>query len=98
MLSNQLTKSLISLLECGGTLTSSKGEITSPNYPENYPSRKDCTWIIKVPVHKLLKLRFLSFDVEKDERCKYDYVQVRDGATSRSKLLGTFCGKTLPSK
>ncbi|XP_028394125.1 uncharacterized protein LOC114518347 [Dendronephthya gigantea] len=84
--------------ECGGILRASRGNISSPNFPKNYPARKECTWIIKVPVHKLLKLRFVSFDVENHATCGYDYVQVRDGATSRSKLLGTFCGKTLPKQ
>ncbi|CAB4021953.1 Zinc metallo ase nas-6 [Paramuricea clavata] len=82
--------------ECGGTLTHSKGNITTPNYPNKYPSKQDCIWIIKVPVHKLLKLRFLSFDVERHSQCRYDYVEIRDGSSQRSTLLETFCGNTLP--
>jgi hypothetical protein len=95
----QILKSPLSFpLECGGTLTHSKGNITTANYPNKYPPKQDCIWIIKVPVHKLLKLRFLSFDVERHSQCRYDYVEIRDGSSQRSTLLGTFCGNTLPSK
>ena len=31
---------------CGGVLTDPYGEITSPNYPNNYPDDVTCTWKI----------------------------------------------------
>ena len=38
---------LIILAErCGGVLTNPAGEITSPNYPNNYPDDVSCTWKI----------------------------------------------------
>ena len=36
---------------CGGVVTLGQGEekfIQSPNYPSNYPTGLECTWLIKV--------------------------------------------------
>ena len=74
------------------------GEIVTPNYPLEYPRKLDCVWNIKVSVHKVLKLRFLKFDLERHNSCKYDYVEIRDGLSVRSPELGTYCGTSLPSK
>ena len=79
-------------------MTASEGNITSPLWPNKYPTKQTCVWVIKVPVHRVLKLRFLSFDVESHSQCQYDYVEVKDGSSSRSQSLGTFCGNTIPSK
>lgn len=34
--------------------------------------------------------------MENHDNCVYDYVEVRDGPTSDSHLLGKFCGYKLP--
>lgn len=34
--------------QCGGQLASASGSFTSPNYPGNYGSMKDCEWSIDV--------------------------------------------------
>ena len=34
--------------ECGGILTDFLGEITSPGYPQSYPSASNCRWEIQV--------------------------------------------------
>lgn len=81
---------------CGGKLSGESGEITTPNHPLEYPRKMDCIWNIKVAVHKVLKLRFLKFDLENHSACKYDYVEIRDGSSYRSPELGTYCGIKLP--
>ncbi|XP_019640486.1 PREDICTED: CUB and sushi domain-containing protein 1-like [Branchiostoma belcheri] len=71
-----------------------EGYIMSPNYPDNYPSNADCSWTITAP--SAIQLDFVTFDVELQQSCRYDYVRVLDGRGSASPTLGKFCGATLP--
>nr|XP_033495310.1 cubilin [Epinephelus lanceolatus] len=79
---------------CGGTL-SGTGQIRSPYHPNAYPHNKVCEWVINQPEGYVVTLNFLSFDVEGGS-CRYDSVEVRDGSTSSSPLLGLFCGVNMP--
>lgn len=40
--------------------------------------------------------RFSAFELEAHPSCGYDYVDVRDGNTLQSPLLGRFCGRVVP--
>ncbi|KAL9985292.1 hypothetical protein ACROYT_G007677 [Oculina patagonica] len=81
----------------GTTLTGSSGSFSSPNYPSNYPNRETCRWIITVPQGHIVLLSFQSFHLESCFRpspdCSCDYLEVRDGTTGSSELLGRYCGK-----
>ena len=79
---------------CGGHLKNS-GRIQSPNYPDNYTSRKDCVWILEVEDGKQATLSFDNFETERDETCNYDYLEIRDN-DENGQLLGKFCGVDLP--
>uniref|UniRef100_A0A671XF34 Cubilin n=1 Tax=Sparus aurata TaxID=8175 RepID=A0A671XF34_SPAAU len=81
---------------CGGTL-SGTGQLRSPYHPNAYPHNKDCEWVINQSEGYVVTLNFLSFDVEGGS-CRYDFVEVRDGSTSSSPLLGTFCGASIPPR
>lgn len=35
--------------ECGGLQTGGGGRISSPNYPESYPSPSRCAWLLEAP-------------------------------------------------
>ena len=74
--------------ECGGTFTDEEGSFQTPRYPEPYPANIECEWIITVPVTHSLTLTFDAFGVEESSKCKYDYVEIRDGATDSSTLIG----------
>ena len=74
--------------ECGGTFTNHSGVIESPNFPKNYPVNFDCEWIITVPHTHALTLTFEEFNIEQGSKCKYDYVEVRDGAKKDARLVG----------
>ncbi|XP_056155801.1 cubilin [Lampris incognitus] len=80
---------------CGGTF-SGTGQIHSPYHPGTYPRNKECEWIINQPEGYVVILNFLSFDIE-GSSCQYNFVEVRDGSTSSSPLLGTFCGSQIPA-
>ena len=77
--------------------------MTSPNYPEKYPNNQDCRTVIRFAEGERISLEFLSFDLEDDSRCDYDWLAIHDGNDSNSKHLGAhlrstsrLCGKTLP--
>ncbi|XP_045623432.1 cubilin [Procambarus clarkii] len=76
---------------CGGTLTAVSGEIISPGYPEPYHHNADCYWTIRVAQGSAVKLHFADLDIEQTPNCYFDFVEVRDGSTPQSPLLGRYC-------
>ncbi|KAL3278791.1 hypothetical protein HHI36_016314 [Cryptolaemus montrouzieri] len=82
---------------CGGDLTiNTEGHLESPNFPEEYQLNKECIWRITVPQDYQVALRFQSFEVENHDGCVYDYVEIRDGFSLESPLLGVHCGHKIP--
>lgn len=83
---------------CGGNLTTLNDHniIETPNYPRDYAANQDCVWRLTVPHDYQIALKFHTFNVEKHARCLHDFVEVRDGNTARSQLIGRFCGNNLP--
>ncbi|XP_063979523.1 protein tolkin [Diachasmimorpha longicaudata] len=81
---------------CKYEITSPVGTITSPNYPEYYPARKDCVWhFTTTPGHRI-KLIFKVFDMEPHQECAYDHIAIYDGDSPDSHTLGRFCGTKEP--
>lgn len=83
--------------DCGGLQTGRNGIIQSPNFPQDYPVDKVCSWIIQVQPGDKVLLSFESFAVEGHEVCQYDYVLIRDGESSKSPMIGKFCGTSRPA-
>ncbi|XP_029370992.1 bone morphogenetic protein 1-like isoform X2 [Echeneis naucrates] len=81
---------------CGGELKRDSAQIQSPNYPDDYHSDKECVWKITVAEGFTVGLTFQSFEIERHDSCAYDYVEVRDGGSESSPLLGHFCGYDKP--
>ena len=48
-------------------ITLTQGEVTSPNYPSNYPSNADCSLTIDGGRGARFTVKFDSFEVEEDE-------------------------------
>ncbi|KAF4532823.1 hypothetical protein B566_EDAN002674, partial [Ephemera danica] len=72
------------------------GQVTSPNYPDYYPSRKDCVWhFTTTPGHRI-KLTFTEFEMEPHQECAYDHVVLYDGDSADAHTLGRFCGSKVP--
>ncbi|XP_061173731.1 protein SpAN-like [Saccostrea echinata] len=61
---------------CGGELTGTSGVFTSPNYPGDYTSYAECTWVIKGPPGSRITLTMEDFMVESDVTCYYDWLEV----------------------
>ena len=51
------------------------GILTSPNYPQSYPSSHDSSQAIRVAEGNTIQIHFTEFDTER----KYDYVEINDG-------------------
>ncbi|KAM3874302.1 bone morphogenetic protein 1-like [Diretmus argenteus] len=81
---------------CGGAVTRDSGQIQSPNYPDDYRPNKVCVWKITVAQDFRVGLSFQSFEIERHDSCAYDYLEVRDGSSESSPLLGRFCGYDKP--
>lgn len=75
------------------TVKGNGGTLTSPNFPNNYPSSIDCRWLLTAAEpNATILLKIDSLDIEPDTDCKLDYLQVYLGATALAPALGPFCG------
>jgi len=81
---------------CKHEITTSSGEVFSPNYPDYYPSRKNCVWhFTTTPGHRI-KLVFDEFEMEPHQECTYDYILLYDGNSPKAATLGRYCGAKVP--
>ena len=69
--------------------------IISPNYPKQYERNKDCQVTVKFAEGQRVAIKFDDFELVYS--CTKDYLEVRDGATSNSTLIGSkLCGSKNP--
>nr|XP_061791464.1 dorsal-ventral patterning tolloid-like protein 1 isoform X1 [Nerophis lumbriciformis] len=81
---------------CGGLLSKLNGTISTPGWPKEYPPNKNCVWHVVAPTQYRISMQFEAFELEGNEVCKYDYVEVRSGLSPDSKLQGKYCGAQVP--
>uniref|UniRef100_A0A8D1F7M9 Tolloid like 2 n=1 Tax=Sus scrofa TaxID=9823 RepID=A0A8D1F7M9_PIG len=81
---------------CGGFITKLNGTITSPGWPKEYPTNKNCVWQVVAPAQYRISLQFEVFELEGNDVCKYDFVEVRSGLSPDARLHGKFCGSETP--
>lgn len=62
---------------------------------ENYDHRSDCDWSIEAPIGKNVHLSFISFHLEDEDHCNYDFVEVYAGLDYSSPTYGRFCGDSV---
>ncbi|XP_019762656.1 tolloid-like protein 1 isoform X1 [Dendroctonus ponderosae] len=82
---------------CGGILQASQEKRQIYSHPlygnASYASMKSCDWFVIGNDGFNVKLSFKEFDLELEEDCSYDYLEVFDGLDSQdSRSLGRFCG------
>lgn len=86
---------------CDYQFNSSKGVLTTPNFPKNYNHNSLCKWLISVPKGKAVKITFFDFEVEGDPdngpKCSTDRVVVMEVNASRREI-GRFCNTNKPPK
>lgn len=73
-----------------GTLEYPPGNSTS------YGNNARCAWLLRTDEDKVLNVTFSKFNLEDSETCSFDFLQIHDGRTSASQLLGRFCGNKMP--
>ncbi|XP_061840054.1 dorsal-ventral patterning tolloid-like protein 1 isoform X1 [Nerophis lumbriciformis] len=82
--------------ECEHKIHSPSGTLSSPNWPDKYPSRKECTWdITATPGHRV-RIAFSEFEIEQHQECAYDHLEAFDGDADTAAILGRLCGSKVP--
>ncbi|XP_078370324.1 CUB domain-containing protein 2-like [Oculina patagonica] len=80
-------KSTSSLTGCGSVVGNT---LTSPGYPNNYPSNMDCSYVVPITDGKAMKIDFRHFDVGYLTSCKDDFVNITN---DKDQAFGLFCGQ-----
>ncbi|XP_076437271.1 cubilin-like isoform X2 [Babylonia areolata] len=83
---------------CGGVLTGPEGNFTSPNYPNTYQHNAECEWTITTNRGDNIVLTFNAFRLESGYRCRFDFLEIRDGGNASSPVLSRLCGRSTPSQ
>ncbi|XP_066922061.1 neuropilin-1a-like [Clytia hemisphaerica] len=84
---------------CDHELTADDGTIQSPHYPSQYQPDTSCVWTITVKEGHYVKLSFLDFDVEPYDGCKTDMLEIKDGGSKNSAMIGgQYCNLRRPPK
>ncbi|KAJ8013388.1 hypothetical protein DPEC_G00052750 [Dallia pectoralis] len=82
----------VCVVSCGGVLTSSKGTILSPGYPETYANYLSCVWKVSVPEGAGIQIQVISFATEHN----WDSLDFFDGVDGNATRLGSYSGTTIP--
>ncbi|KAG8233893.1 hypothetical protein J437_LFUL005220, partial [Ladona fulva] len=83
---------------CGGryTLTQESDSITfsSPSYPQIPNPHSECEWVFLAPGGERININFYDrFDLTVTSRCTDAYVEIRNGGTENSPLIGRYCNE-----
>ena len=73
--------------------------IMSPNYPNSYDDGLDCQVTIRFVGSPTIQIEFDPvYEIDRiDQYCYYDYLEVRDGPSASSTMIGKkLCGDTVP--
>ena len=83
-------------VDCHTEQTGFVGMFTTKYYPKNYNNSLSCEWIINSESSTKIQLRFTDFDIEQSNACDYDFLEIYDGFSSSSDLIGRYCGNEIP--
>lgn len=86
-------------LVCGGHLQATsrvKHFYSHAKYGDhNYDDRADCDWSIEAAPGRNVHLTFLTFEVEDETDCGYDFVEVFNGLDDSGTSYGRYCGSSV---
>uniref|UniRef100_A0A8C4F2R8 CUB and sushi domain-containing protein 1 n=1 Tax=Dicentrarchus labrax TaxID=13489 RepID=A0A8C4F2R8_DICLA len=77
---------------CGGHLTAPTGVLLSPGWPSFYKDSLSCQWVIEAQPEHAVKIHFDRFQTE----VNYDTLEIRDGPSTSSPLIGEYHGTQAP--
>ena len=72
---------------CGGNVTTPRGLLTSPSYPENYPNDIQCDYLISIKYRSYINITIQEFDID----CG-DTIELWDGSSDDSPKMASFSG------
>nr|CAD7575819.1 unnamed protein product [Timema californicum] len=85
---------------CGGIMNVSQ-RMQTLRYPVSgkYAAFLDCAWTLVAPLGQIVQLQITSLDMAScfnmsTASCDCDYLEVHDGVSQYSELIGRFCGNT----
>jgi hypothetical protein len=80
---------------CSGltSYTASSGTLTDGSGLYNYSNNMNCRFLIQPPGATLVTLHFISYNTESNN----DFVNVYNGVSTSSPIIGVFSGATLPA-
>nr|XP_023018878.1 tolloid-like protein 1 [Leptinotarsa decemlineata] len=85
---------------CGGMLIATAEQQFIYSHAEygtvGYDNVIDCEWMIEAMGGDHIRLTFMTFDIEGEANCGYDYVEVFSGLDRGGPSYGRFCGTTKP--
>ncbi|CAI5454751.1 unnamed protein product [Caenorhabditis angaria] len=72
--------------------------IYSPEYPGKIPHSTECEYMIQAPIGQTITLNFVELDLEREDPNDkdHDYLEVRDGPSKLSPLVGKYQGFHAP--
>ncbi|XP_059170742.1 cubilin-like [Physella acuta] len=86
---------------CRALLKSDRGEIASPQWPEQYSPGLNCAWTIQAPEQAKITLKFTTIDLDSQAYggCtdKHDVIEVNDGSSVSDVRLARFCSHEAPA-
>ena len=70
------------------------GVVISPSYSVTSPQKIDCIYLISHHNRSYINFSFVNMDIECEESTSSEgsYLEIRDGYSSDSPLIGRFCG------
>ncbi|KAG8443219.1 hypothetical protein GDO86_011865 [Hymenochirus boettgeri] len=80
---------------CGGHL-SGAGTLRTPHYPNAYFRDRTCEWIITQPEGEVVLFTFNAFSILNGTNCGTNHVEIRDGPSEDSSIIGKYCGPDMP--
>ena len=87
------------IIDCNttsGVITTPDTTIVSPNYPSDYGEDLDCQ--VTITFEENILIVFDDFHVDQDNSDCDDWLEVRDGNSSNSAIIGEkICGDDIPS-
>ncbi|CAB4058644.1 tok [Lepeophtheirus salmonis] len=85
---------------CGGHLTAKeyvRHIYSHAKYGDaNYYNKAECDWIVEAPIGKNVHLSFLTFEMEEENDCGYDFIEIFSGFDASGPSYGRFCGNKIP--
>ena len=80
------------LIDPCGDYNNASGVLMSPGYPHEYQNEKECIYTITVAQNHIIKIMFSEFNLEHENNCNSDFLQIADSESEFSTEIGRFCG------